>query len=271
VVDVLGELVEGEVLGDAGHAPGLGLRLECADEELARVLLVVGAFVGHAQHRQVRRQAGDLLCHDVEVLAGVERNGGARHQADLTRPHPGAVDDVLAFDRAEWRLDRRGAAALDVDAGDLDALDDADAVLAGAPGQRLGDVRGIGLTVGRDEDATDDARGVEERVFRRGVLGGEDNNLEAEGAGHRRAALQLLEALVGQCDAERAVLLQSGGDAGLGFEPGVELLGVLGEARQVLGGPELSDQAGGMPGGAAGELLALEQHDVAPAEPGARW
>jgi hypothetical protein len=86
-----------------------------------------------------------------------------------------------------------------------------------------------------------------------------------------RAAAELLEALVGQRDAERAVLLQARGDAGLGFEPGVELLGVLGEARQVLGGPELSDQAGGMPGGAAGELLALEQHDVAPAEPGARW
>ena len=33
-------------------------------------------------------------------------------------------------------------------------------------------------------------------------------------------------------------------------------------------GPHLADQPGGMPGGAAGELALLEQHDVAPAELG---
>jgi hypothetical protein len=136
-----------------------------------------------------------------------------------------------------------------------------------ATGQRLGDFRGIGLTVGGNEDAADDALGVEERVLGGGFLGGEDDDLETEGARHRRAAMQLLEALVGQGDAERAVLLQPGGDAGFGLEPGVELLGVLGEARQVLGRPELPDQAGRVPCRAAGELPALDEDYVASAEP----
>ena len=58
MVHVLGQLVEAEVLGDAVHAPGLGVGLEGAQQQLAGVLLVVGALVGIAQHRQVGRQAG---------------------------------------------------------------------------------------------------------------------------------------------------------------------------------------------------------------------
>ena len=53
MIPVLGQLAELEVLGDAVHAPGLGHRLEGADQQLAGILLDVDAAVGIAQHRQV--------------------------------------------------------------------------------------------------------------------------------------------------------------------------------------------------------------------------
>ena len=53
MVEVLRQLVEAEILGDAVHAPGLRLRLEGADQQLAGVLLVVGAGVHVAQTGRV--------------------------------------------------------------------------------------------------------------------------------------------------------------------------------------------------------------------------
>ena len=58
MLEVLRQLVEAEVLGNAVHAPGLGHRLEGAEHHLAGIFLVVGAFVGHAQHRQTRQAPG---------------------------------------------------------------------------------------------------------------------------------------------------------------------------------------------------------------------
>ncbi len=71
MVEILGQRVEAEILADALHAPGLGLGLEGAQHHLARILLVIGAFVGHPQHRQVA-QPLDGFGHEVEVLAGMQ-------------------------------------------------------------------------------------------------------------------------------------------------------------------------------------------------------
>ena len=75
--EILRQLVEAEILGDAGHAPRLGDRLEGAEHHLAGVFLVVGALVRHAQHRQAR-QPGDRLGDEIEMLAGVQRDGRRR-------------------------------------------------------------------------------------------------------------------------------------------------------------------------------------------------
>ena len=55
---------------------------------------------------------------------------------------------------------------------------------------------------------------------------------------------------------------------GLGLELDVEVGGIFGEPRHVLRGAQLADQSRRMPGRAGGELLALKQHDVGPAELG---
>ena len=89
VLVVVGQLVEAEILGDSVHAPGLRLRLEGAEQDLARVLLVIGAAVVVAQHGQVRRHTLEGVRHHVEVLAGVERHVDADRGRELARPHAG--------------------------------------------------------------------------------------------------------------------------------------------------------------------------------------
>ena len=56
MIEILGQLVETEILGNAVHAPWLGLGLEGADQKLARVFLVIGASIHVAHDRQVGRQ-----------------------------------------------------------------------------------------------------------------------------------------------------------------------------------------------------------------------
>ena len=56
MIHVLGKRLEGMILADPFETPGLGLGLEGADHQLAGVLLVIGAFIGHPHHRHVARQ-----------------------------------------------------------------------------------------------------------------------------------------------------------------------------------------------------------------------
>ena len=196
VIPVVGQGEEFGVVGDAVDAPGLRPGLEEADEQLAGILLGVGALVGHAQHRQVARDVGVGVGDDVEVLARHQRHVHAGHAADIAAPQAGAVDDVVGADRALVGGDAGGAALLREDAGDLGVLEDAHAVHARALGQRLRDVGGIGLAVGRDEDAADHILEVDQRMARLRVLRRQHVHVDAEGPRHGGLPLQLLEALV---------------------------------------------------------------------------
>ena len=139
MVEILGQLVETEILRDAVHAPGLGDRLEGAEQHLAGILLVIGAFVRHAQDRQ-GAEVRDRLGHDVEMLAGVERDRHAAHRTQFARPHAGAVDHDVGGDLAPFRfvfavaLPRHaGDTAVRLrNAGNLYAFGQQGAVLAGA-------------------------------------------------------------------------------------------------------------------------------------------
>ena len=60
MVEILGQLVELEIFGNAVHRPRLGVRLERAEQQLAGILLEVGAIVGVAQHRQGGGEVGEI-------------------------------------------------------------------------------------------------------------------------------------------------------------------------------------------------------------------
>ena len=86
---------------------------------------------------------------------------------------------------------------------------------------------------------------------------GQGLHLKPEAFGHRRAAKQLFHPGGMGGHGYGTGLPKAGGLPGFLLQRGVERGGVLRQSRQVVGGTQLPDQAGGMPSGAAGELLAF--------------
>ena len=74
MVEIIGQLGEGEIIGDAahaGHTPRLGNRLEGSQQQFAGVFLEIGAVVRIAQYRQAGSHAFKIIGDDIKMLGGV--------------------------------------------------------------------------------------------------------------------------------------------------------------------------------------------------------
>ena len=124
MVEILRQGVKLEILGYAVHAPRLGIRLESTKKNLASIFLVIGTFIRHPQHRQVRGQPVDPLGDNIEMLTGMKRHGDAGLGPDLARPHAAGIDNIIGFDRTLIGHHTGGAAVCLMDIGDFHTLDD---------------------------------------------------------------------------------------------------------------------------------------------------
>ena len=115
MLQIVGQLVEAESFGNAAHSPWLGDRLEPAHQQLARVLLEIGATIGVAQHRHAGRKAGHWLGDDIKVLCRVQRHRAAGPGAEFVRPHAGAVDHGVGAQDALRGANADRPAVLDQD------------------------------------------------------------------------------------------------------------------------------------------------------------
>ncbi len=262
------EQAEGEAVRHAGLGPGLGIRLVAAHHEAADLLLEVDQAVRIAQRRQVGGHALDRLGDQVLMLHGLQRHAHPGKSADRLGPLPGAQRHHVAGDLAPSGAHARHPALLDAKAGDGAVLDDAHAVLPCAAGERLGDVGRVRLAVGRQESGADQVGRVHQRPQILGLGGREQMHLEAEAARGGGLAPELDHAVGIAGKAQAAVALPARRLAGLGLEPLVQLDRVLEQPGDVGVAAQLADEPGGMPGRARGQLVALEQHDVAPAGAG---
>ena len=131
-------------------------------------------------------------------------------------------------------------------------------------------VRSVGLALPSPGIHTAPDRSSVRRIgaMLRGLVGRDELELDAEALRARHLALGQLQALRRLEHVEAAALLPAGGKAGLRFERRVELDAVPAHARRVARRARLADESRGVPGGAAGELALLEQHDVGDAELG---
>ena len=269
MIKIFRQLIEAEIFGNPVHAPGLCERLECPHQHLAGIFLVIHAFIRDTEHRQLP-QAVDSLGDDVEMLAGMQGHIDAGHLPDVAGPHAGAIDNVIRGDRSfiagimapghtgypiARLLDRRY----------LDAFDNRRAHPAGALCQCVGNVGRIALPVLRQIDRAGNVVDIEMRVLILDVGSGNLLDLNPEGSGHGRKPEDFLPSFLGQRNGNGAGALEAGCDTSLLFETVVEFLGVFRQPRHVLGLAQLGDQARSMPGGAAGQLLALQKHNVFPA------
>ncbi|OPZ55105.1 MAG: hypothetical protein BWY91_01257 [bacterium ADurb.BinA028] len=207
------------------------------------------------------------------MLGGLVGDDDPVALAKLAGPHTGGVDGILA-------LDVGGAVTLgDADCGDLivvrdngfgrDAFNDADAELFGAAGEGHREVDRVDPPVAGDIEARGEVVGLGEREEVGNLARGDLVDLKPLGALEGGDPAVFVQAsLVGGC-LDEPNRLETGGQAGLGFEPGVEIAAVEADrGRGVRRRAEAGHQAGRVPGGAGGESVAFEDDDVGPAEVG---
>ena len=269
MLEILWQGVEAEILGDAGHAPGFRAGFERAQHHLAGIGLVIGAFVGDAQHRKVAK-AFDGFCYKIEMLAGVERQAHAGPRGQVAAPHATAVDDDVRRDvtglAVRLPIDAGDALAVVCHGRDLHALHDPCAAHPRALGQRHGDIGRVALPVAGKMHGAGDIADLHMRIHGLDLGGGNLAHLHVEGAGERGLPQKLFAPVGGQANGDGAHLPHPRGDAGLFLELDVEIGGILGQPRHVLSAAQLPHQTGGVPGCAAGQLLAFQQDDVGPAQ-----
>ena len=184
VLQVIGQLVKTEALGDAFHAPGLGHGLKPAHQQLARVFFEIRAAIGVAQHWQVGRQALHGLGHDVEMLGRMQGHGGTGPGTQFMGPHAGAVDHRVSAQHALCRAHADGTAVFHQNLLDLGVLKNTCATALGSFGQGLGGVDRVGAAVLGQKHAADQVAGMHTRPELADLARGEGLHFQPKALGH---------------------------------------------------------------------------------------
>jgi hypothetical protein len=187
---------------------------------------------------------------------------------ELVGPHAAREHDALAGNVAARRAYADHPAIADQQLLHRRVLAGRRAALPCALDERIGDVERIDLAVRRHELAAEHVIDAQQRPALLDLGGRQVERRHAEALRRRDVATDEFEAHRRQRDRHRAVLAVAGGLAGLGLERLEQRGGVLRELGLRLRIAQLADDAGRMPGGAAGEAVALEQHGIADAVPG---
>ena len=267
MLEILRQAVEFEVLGNAAHAPWLGLGLERAQHHLARVGLVIGTLIGHPQNRQMSK-AVNRFRQQVKVLTGMQRQRDPRLRRQIAPPHAPAVHDHIRRDMPRLSIDlvidARHLPPIIGHGGHLDPLDDLRALHPGTLGQRHGDVRRIALPVARKMHRRHHVIDIQKRVQLLDYIGADLFNLDIECARQCGLPQDLFLAMLGQRDGQRAHLPHARRNARLLLKPVVEVRRILREPRHVLVRAQLPDKPRRMPRRTAGQNLSLKEDNVRP-------
>ncbi len=269
VIEIFGQLVEFEILRD--RPPGFRHWFEGPQHHFARVFLVIRAFIRHPQHGHLG-QPGDGFGHDVEMFASLKRHVGARHAANLVPPHASAVHDHIAGDMSlilaivAGPINPGHTTTVPGQASDRDPLFDDRATLTRALGECQSDVGRITLPVFWKVNPPGHAIDVEMVIAGLDLIRRDLFHFDPKGTRHSSRTVQFLKPFTGQGSRDRAHPFKARGDTGFSLKAAIEFLTVLGELGHVRRRAQLGDQTCCMPGGARGQLFALKQDHICPAE-----
>ncbi len=229
-----------------------------------RIRLAQHAHLGQAEalaleHRRMR------LGHDVLVLDRDDRDVEPDHGAGAAREIAGRRDDVLAQDVATVGLDEPLAGRRALDGRHARLAVDLGAAAARAFREGLRQIRRLDVAVARMPDGADHAIRLAERPELLDLCGRQHLDVDANGLGDALVGHELVEAVAGAGEADVRDLLEADRLAGLRFEGLVERDRVFVDLADRVAHVEERQKARRMPGRAGGELLALDEHDVAPA------
>ncbi len=256
-----------EILRDTVDGPGDRIGLVAAHHEAADLLLIVGQPVRIAQRRQVGGHAEGFR-DDILMLHRDQRHVDPEARRKGARPLAGADNDALALDPPAIGADSTDAPAIDLDVENFGILEDGCSGHPRATRQRLGDVGGIGLAVGRQIGGTNEVVDLHQRPERLRFRRRQQLHVEAEGLGGGGLPLDLGPAFLVAGEPQAAIHLPAGGEPRLRLEPLVEIDGIAEQLGDVGVRAQLADKACRMKGRARRELPALQQHRVGPAELG---
>ena len=246
-----------------------------AEQKAARLFAHIIAGVAFAQHAHFRQTGGlarlDFrvsLGDDVLVLDGNDRHVQPDHGPGLAREIAAGGDHMLTGDVALAGVDHPFAVRLLRDAGDGGVAINGGAQLARALGQGLGQVGGLDIAVIGMLDGADQVIGLGERPDFLDLVRGQEVDVHADGLGHARIVAILVHPVLGQSKADVGHLGEADLELGLGFQRGVETDRIFVQLADRIGHVEQGQQARRVPGGAARQFLALDQHHIAPAHLG---
>ena len=211
----------------------------------------------------------ERLGQQVVVLGCLQGYVDAGQRSDLAAPQARAVDDVLGLDGALVGHDTGHPAALAGEARDGYALDDPGPAHPRALGQRHADVDRVGAALVGHVEAGEDVVGLGERPHLRDLERRDLVVLDPEAPRERCLAPKGLQPprVRGQRDVPDGP--EPGRQPRLLLKARVQVAGVAAHPqRRLVGHPGRGDQPGRVPGGPRGELVALEQQHVPPAQLG---
>ena len=196
-----------------------------------------------------------------------DRDGDAREPPQLGGEHAAGVDDDLGLDVALVSRDTEHAALLDRDRRHARVRRDLRAVAARSFGEREGELRRVDVAVGGEIRRAEHTLGGHRREELLRLGRGDQLQREPEGLGPAGLACDFLEALLRGGQPQRPDLAPSRLEAHLGSDRPVELDARHHHLRQRERAAQLADEAGRVEGRARGQIGALDEDDVVPAEP----
>ena len=262
---VLVEQPRVEVGGDPAEPPGRAVALVAAHDQPAGLGTEVHEQRRIAHRGHLERKTG-RLGHEVLVRHRHDRHVHTGECPDLSRVHAARVDDDLGLDDTAVGLDSGNTPACERHTGDPRSRRDLRAATPGTFRERERQLAGIDVAVRRKERGAEHAVRRHRREELLGVC--RRDQLEREPEGLRPAGLagELLHALGGRRQPERAHLVPPGLEPDLLLERAIEIDALHHHRRQRKGAPQLPDKACGMEGRAARELRPLDENDVVPPE-----
>ena len=284
-LEVEREEVGAEAVGHAVLEARRGAVLVGAEDPAAALLAHVPARVGVAQHRVLGVGAAELdqrrvgLGDDVLVLDRDRRELQPEQPRGALGVVAGGGDDVLGADLEALLGGHQVAALLGHHAAarrstrePVQAKPSTCALrtistpqLARALGHRLGHVGGVDVAVGRVEERADEVLGAHQRPAVLISAGRQPLEGDADGLGGGGVELEFVHARPGLRHAQVADDREAGVQPGLGLQRLVELHRAVVDVAGGVAHVEERQEARGVPGGAGGQLVALEQHRVGPA------
>ena len=267
-----------EAAGPVGQEGRFALALVAAHHQAVAVLAVVDEEVGIAQGGQVARAPSPEPRASRTASSGwVTRywwdigSSGTRTPAirrDLGGEHAARVDHHLGGDVAALGPHPAHPPVAHLDPGHPGVGEDPAAAAPRPVGQRVGQLRGVDVAVGRQPGRAEHALGRHQREELLRLVGRDQLQRQPEGLRPARLPAQLLHPLLGRGEPDPAAFGPARVEVGLLPDPPVEVDRVHHHLGQRDRAAQLPDQPGRVEGRAGGELVAVDEDDVVPAQLG---